>query len=53
MEILKQQEVLIIGMALSQIIEDLDAKLEKNTGMDLSLPPYMPGDENDFITKES
>lgn len=29
------------------------AKLEKFTGVKCDLPPYIPGDENEFLTKES
>lgn len=28
-------------------------KLEKFTGVKCDLPPYQPGDENEFFTKES
>lgn len=29
------------------------AKLEKFTGVKCDLPPYEPGDENEFLTKQS
>jgi hypothetical protein len=29
------------------------AKIEKFTGVKCELPPYIPGDENDFLTKPS
>lgn len=29
------------------------AKLEKFTGVKCDLPPYNPGDENEFLTKQS
>lgn len=44
----KKDQKDIVGAAKSAA-----AKLEKFTGVKCNLPPYKPGDENEFFTKQS